>query len=214
MSHPERKPPKRPKKPKAPRKKDPSSPGQRLIKAAREARDAARAHARARGGRPPDYKDGYADLAEKFSSMGLTDHDLAVFFEVDRTTIWRWTIDHPEFRNALKTGRDIADQRVERRLYERAIGYTVRGQKVVVAGGKPVVVNFLREYPPDATACIFWLKNRRPDEWREKIEVQHEHMFNFIGMLPSEQEWLEKYASDQEPIVIDQRPPGAPEVED
>jgi hypothetical protein len=63
-------------------------------------------------------------------------------------------------------------------------------------------VKTVEQYPPDTTACIFWLRNRRADEWRDKIDVDHRHVFNFIGMLPSEEEWIKQYGSHQEPLTI------------
>jgi len=57
------------------------------------------------------------------------------------------------------------------RLFLRARGYSHEAVKVMSRGGKeePVMVPYVEHYPPDTTACIFWLKNRRPDLWREKV---------------------------------------------
>lgn len=119
-------------------------------------------------GRPTSYKAEYAKQAEKLCKLGATDAELADFFDVNTTTIWRWRSRYPAFCNALKVGKANADDRVERSLYSRAMGYTHDEDKIFNAGGEPLIVPTTKHYPPDTTAAIFWLKNRRPDMWREK----------------------------------------------
>jgi hypothetical protein len=74
-----------------------------------------------------------------------------------------------------KRGKFPADERVERSLYQRAIGYTYDTVKILKPAGttEPVIVPYRRHVPPDVTACIFWLKNRRPDEWRDRQDQRH-----------------------------------------
>ena len=67
-------------------------------------------------------------------------------------------------------------------------------EKIFCSRGKVIRVETVEHYPPDTTAMIFWLKNRQPDRWRDRAEVEHQHLFNFIGMLPSEEEWRARYA--------------------
>jgi hypothetical protein len=64
---------------------------------------------------------------------------------------------------------------VERSLYHRAVGYSYDAVKIFMPGGKgkPVIVPYREHMPPDTVACIFWLKNRRREEWRDKQEVEH-----------------------------------------
>ena len=85
--------------------------------------------------------------------MGARDADLARAFDVSESTIDNWKAAHPEFLAALKAGRELADAEVANSLYRRAIGDGDR--------------------PPDVTACIFWLKNRRPDLWRDAHRQEH-----------------------------------------
>jgi hypothetical protein len=82
------------------------------------------------------------------------------------------------------------------------VGYSVETEKILCSGGKIIRVRTVEHYPPDTTACIFWLKNRQPEIWRDKVEGQHLHTFNFTGVMPSEEEWLEKYGVDTRPLVI------------
>jgi len=120
-------------------------------------------------GRPSLYDPSYAAIAGKLcGNLGATIEDLAKFFDVSIESVKRWAIAHDEFRSALKTGREAADERVEQSLYRRAIGYSFEAVKIMQDKGMAIVVPYTEHVPADVTACIFWLKNRRPDEWREK----------------------------------------------
>jgi hypothetical protein len=123
-------------------------------------------------GRPSTYDPAFARQATKLSELGATDQEMADFFEVDVRTIYRWKHDHDEFCQAQKIGKDIADDRVERSLYQRAIGYEQEEVKIFMPGGasEPVYAPFRAKVPADVTAAIFWLKNRRGAEWRDKQE--------------------------------------------
>lgn len=127
------------------------------------------------GGRPTSYKAEYAQQAEKLCKLGATDAELADFFNVNTTTIWRWQSAQEEFCKALKRGKEAADERVERSLYAKATGYTHEAVKIFMPAGadKPVYASYQEHVPPDTTACIFWLKNRRRDEWRDKLDHEH-----------------------------------------
>lgn len=131
-------------------------------------------------GRPSSYRPEFAEQAVKLCQLGATDAELADFFKVTTVTIWRWQSAHPEFCNALKRGKDAADERVERSLYARATGYTHDAVKIFMPAGakKPVYAEYQEHVPPDTTAAIFWLKNRRAEQWRDKSEqvIRHEHV--------------------------------------
>lgn len=122
-------------------------------------------------GRPTKYKQEYVDQARKLCKLGATDMELADFFEVNVDTVYRWKSVHEDFSEALKTGKEDADDRVERSLYHRATGYSFDAVKIFQHAGKPVKVPYREHVPPDTTAMIFWLKNRRPEQWRDKREV-------------------------------------------
>ena len=153
-------------------------------------------------GRPTKYKPEYSDQARKICTLGATDEDIAVFFEVDRSTVNRWKISHQEFCDALKAGKSVADDRVERSLYERANGYTHDEDKIFMHEGQPVVVPTKKHYPPDTTAAIFWLKNRRPDEWRDKRMLEQTTIHNLTGMSDEElMEELDRVNADIENVL-------------
>lgn len=125
-------------------------------------------------GRPTAYKPEYAKQAKKLCGMGQTDMEMATFFEVDVRTIYRWQAAHPEFCQSLKAGKDLADERVERSLYQKAVGYEQEEVKIFMPSGAPapVYAPFVAKIAPDTTAGIFWLKNRRPAAWREKVQQE------------------------------------------
>ena len=127
------------------------------------------------GGGVCKYRPKYAQMASKACAAGFTDRELAELFGVGESTINKWKLDHVEFAGALKRGKFPADERVERSLFQRAIGYTYDTVKILKPAGttEPVIVPYRQHVPPDVTACIFWLKNRRPDEWRDRQEQRH-----------------------------------------
>lgn len=126
-------------------------------------------------GRPPKYKPTFAKQAEKLCALGATDDNLADFFDVSVRTISRWKVEHEEFCQALKAGKDVADDRVERSLYQKAVGCEIDAVKIFMPAGssEPVYAPYRERLPPDTTACIFWLKNRRKEQWRDKQDVEH-----------------------------------------
>lgn len=125
-------------------------------------------------GRPSSYKPEFAEQARKLCELGATDMELADFFEVDARTIYRWKHDHEDFCQSLKVGKDHADERVERSLYQRAIGYEQDEVKIFMPAGasEPVYAPYRAKIAPETTAGIFWLKNRRGDRWRDKQDVE------------------------------------------
>jgi hypothetical protein len=123
--------------------------------------------------RPSKYKPEHAEQAAKLCKLGATDAQLADFFEVSVSTINLWKIEHPEFSESVKVPKAEADACVEQSLYRRAMGYEHDETDIRVVGGEVVMTPIRKHYPPDSTAMIFWLKNRKPAEWRDKIEQEH-----------------------------------------
>ncbi|WPB87437.1 hypothetical protein [Sediminicoccus rosea] len=131
---------------------------------------AAKAPASKRG-RPSSYDPKLARMAQKLCELGATDIEIADATGIDVATVYRWQASHPEFCEALKTGKAASDERVVRSLFPKATGYTYNAVKILQHEGAPVIVSYREHVPPDTTAAIFWLKNRRRDEWRDKVEV-------------------------------------------
>lgn len=124
-------------------------------------------------GRPSKYKPEYLEQAKKLCALGATDKAMADFFNTSEQTFNAWKKAHPEFLDALKVSKKTEDERVEKSLFHRALGYYHDDIDIRVVAGEIVKTPIVKHYPPDTTAAIFWLKNRKPVEWREKQEVEH-----------------------------------------
>jgi hypothetical protein len=128
----------------------------------------------AKPGRPPIYNpELYPAQTEKLCRLGATNADLADFFKVAIRTIERWCVEHEEFCRATKRGKEFADDHVEDSLYHRARGYTFDSEKIFQHQGKIIRAQVREHVPPETAACIFWLKNRRKDDWRDKQDHEH-----------------------------------------
>lgn len=125
-------------------------------------------------GRPSLYDPAYCEQALKLCRLGATDKELAQFFDVAESTINLWKLEHPEFSESLRAGKALADAEVADKLFKRATGYEHSAVKIVADAktGQEHVVPYIERYPPDTTAAIFWLKNRRPDLWRDKAQTE------------------------------------------
>jgi hypothetical protein len=123
-------------------------------------------------GRPSKYKPEIAEQAYKLCLLGATDKEMADFFGVAESTFNLWKKEHEEFSESLKKGKLLADANVANKLYQRALGYSHPEDKIFNDNGEPMIVPTIKHYPPDPTAAIFWLKNRKPQEWRDKRETE------------------------------------------
>jgi len=106
---------------------------------------------------------------EKLVRAGWTDVQMSAFFDVSERTWNTWKLKHDEFLQSLKDWKAEADHEVERSLYQRACGYETIEERLV--DGK--VFMLTKQWPPDSTSMIFWLKNRKPAEWRDKTDHEH-----------------------------------------
>lgn len=131
-------------------------------------------------GRPTAYKPQFADQASKLCALGATDYELADFFEVDVSTVYRWKHTHPDFCEALKVGKEALDNRVERSLYQRAVGYSFNSEKIFHFQGLVTRAETVEHVPPDPGAAMSWLKNRRGDKWRDKQDHEHSGSVEFV----------------------------------
>lgn len=125
-------------------------------------------------GRPSEYRSEYVIKVLEMAERGATDFEIADSLGVSVRTLYRWKAEREDFRQSLKIAKDVADERVERSLYQRAIGYEQDAVKIFMPAGsdKPVIAEYVEKIAPDTTAAIFWLKNRKGKEWRDKSEVE------------------------------------------
>lgn len=124
-------------------------------------------------GRPTKYRPEYAEQARRLcDTMAATDPELAAFFGIATRTLDLWKVKHPEFMLAISEGKGPANDRVKQSLYKLAMGYTYTDVEHKVVAGKLVKIETEKHVPPNAVAQSFWLKNRAPDQWRDKQELE------------------------------------------
>jgi hypothetical protein len=116
---------------------------------------------------------------EAWARNGLTDEQIAQNMNINVATLYRYKEKYCEICEALKRGKDVIDIQVENALLKRALGYAYVETKTEVSkkDGKKVTTT-IKEVIPDTTAQIFWLKNRRPDLWRDKQQIEHSGQIN------------------------------------
>lgn len=130
-----------------------------------------------RRGPKPQYNPKYAQIARVMCAQGATDSVLADALGVCSNTILNWQAEYPAFKEAVAYGKaQVFDPLVERSLAMRAIGYSVDTEDIkVTKDGGVLRIPVRKHYPPDVTACIFWLKNRRPELWRDVWKIETEN---------------------------------------
>ena len=108
---------------------------------------------------------------EGWARDGLVDEQIAQNIGIRAATLYEWKKRFPQFSEALKKGKEIVDRQVENALLKRALGYEYEEIKEKFEGGVLTERTVTKkEVVADTTAQIFWLKNRRPDTWRDKPE--------------------------------------------
>ncbi len=124
-------------------------------------------------GAPTEYKERYARDAKALCLLGAKDAELANHMGIDIQTLYDWREKHSSFAQAIKDGRVIGDAHVAESLYHRAIGACHKATKIFLPPGsrEPVYATYTEELPPDTAAAFIWLKNRRPQDWRDKKEL-------------------------------------------
>jgi hypothetical protein len=102
-----------------------------------------------------------------------------------------------KFLGSLKGGKAEADGRVERSLYQRAVGYSFNSEKIFCnKDGEVTRVPIVEHVPPDVTAQIFGLKNCKPSEWRDVQNIEHAIGKYIISDGPiTEEEWIRERAT-------------------
>ncbi|MDR1292264.1 MAG: helix-turn-helix domain-containing protein [Clostridiales Family XIII bacterium] len=108
---------------------------------------------------------------EGWAKDGLIDEQIAANLGVRRCTLYDWKKRFPEIAEALSKGKDSADREVENALFKSALGYEYDEETYELdrkTGEMVLVKTVTKRVPPNPTSCIFWTKNRKPDEWRDK----------------------------------------------
>lgn len=109
---------------------------------------------------------------------GATDEEIAEAFHISVRTLHRWKKTHPELLTALEEGKDVADAKVKRSLYQRAVGYEAKEVTQIIeqdpATGTQRVSKTqvtTKHIVPDTMACMYWLNNRSKGEFSQRQEV-------------------------------------------
>lgn len=121
---------------------------------------------------------------QEWAMNGARNEDIAHNMGINVSTFYAWCNEHQEFLDALKTAKEVSDIQIENALYKKALGYTVKlaknfkireviydnNGKKIKEEEKLVTAYDEQHIPADTTAQIFWLKNRKPTIWRDKVE--------------------------------------------
>ena len=160
-------------------------------------------------GRPTKYRAEHAERAFRHCLLGATDEQLAALFNVGVHTIENWKRRHPDFLGAITSGKEDADSRVAEALFRRATGYSHDAVKIFAPkaeGGEPVVVPYTEYYPPDTQAASLWLRNRRPQDWRDKTDVAVSGQINFEALVLAVAARREARKAQTEQEALEQQP--------
>lgn len=114
-------------------------------------------------------------LLEGWARDGLTDEQIAKNIGISRASLYEWKKKEVDISDALKKGKEVIDFEVENALLKKALGYTITIKEEKL--DKDGCVHTLEKdvhIPPDTTAQIFWLKNRKPNNWKDKIETDED----------------------------------------
>lgn len=112
---------------------------------------------------------------EGWARDGLTDEQIADNIGISRSTLNSWKDKYSDISDTLKRGKEVVDRQVENALLKRALGYeyteTTR-EYIPELDEMKTTKKVTKQVAPDTTAQIFWLKNRKPDKWRDKQEYE------------------------------------------
>ena len=110
-------------------------------------------------------------LLEGWARDGLTDEQIAKNIGINRTTLYDWKKKEVNIADALKKGKEVIDFEVENALLKRALGYEY--EEEIYENG--ILTKKVKKHvAPDTTAQIFWLKNRKPNTWKDKVETDED----------------------------------------
>lgn len=123
-------------------------------------------------GRPSKFNEQVASKIIELVQDGLTDDQIGELIGISRSTISLWRSKNIDFSVAIKRAKAFADDLVETALFQRAVGFKAVSSQDIELNGEVVTLMGVKHHPPDTAAGIFWLKNRKPEEWRDKQDIE------------------------------------------
>lgn len=108
------------------------------------------------------------EVIQGWARDGLTNEQIAENMGISHDTLYKYKKRYSEFAESLKKGKEVVDRQVENALFKRAIGYETT--EITKENGV-IAKEVIKEVKPDVVAQIFWLKNRKPEHWRDKKEI-------------------------------------------
>lgn len=136
---------------------------------------------------------------EGWARDGLIDEQIAHNIGIARSTLAGWKNSYPVIAEALKRGKEVVDREVENALYNRALGYTYADEQETIEEdheGELVskkTTSQTRHVSGDTTAMIFWLKNRKPEQWRDRKQLDVSGEVNIEDRAKVFGTYLDKY---------------------
>jgi hypothetical protein len=127
------------------------------------------------------------DRIKHLYTAGWDDARVSAFLEVSIQTLDNWKKQDKTFFGAIKDWKKTADARVERSMYEKACGYSHPQEEIFCKDGLITRVTTIKHYAPDTVACIFWLKNRQPERWKETPLVNNTILNAVQNINPAKQ---------------------------
>ncbi len=132
-------------------------------------------------GRPTLYCGEKTCIAVKLmASKGFIDVEISEALMISEVTFNTWKKEHPELLESIKEGKDLIDEQVQKSLLGRALGCSIKEVKAFSYEGDIFTEEIDKHIAPDVAAQIFWLKNRKPKEWRDKHDFDLQTPFNII----------------------------------
>ena len=119
-------------------------------------------------------------LITAWARDGLTEDQISHNIGISRTTLYNWKTKNIDILNALKKGKEVVDIEVENALFKRAVGYDY--EETTIEKGIETK-RITKHMPGDTTAMIYWLKNRKPQQWRERRELENVEVMEKLDQL-------------------------------
>ncbi|MFL8888682.1 helix-turn-helix domain-containing protein [Helcococcus kunzii] len=116
-------------------------------------------------------------LLEGWARDGLTDEQISINIGINVSTLYDWKKKYPKISESLKKGKEVIDFQVENALLKKALGYIYEEETAIkikdASGNEKIEARKVKKYAhPDTMAQIYWLNNRKPQQWRNRKDYE------------------------------------------